>query len=556
MMDEDAASREPKTELDLAVHVGRWVAMAGEQVAGVGDTALAAERLGRRNRPRERLNVIYVEPKRGQSLALPEQLLKLRPIFLRQDQPIHLVGGAVRDVLMGREIKDLDFVVPSGAIPLAFKVANSLDLPAYILDRQRDAGRVVLADGETTLDFTSYRGSDLLSDLRFRDFTLNAMALPVAANTVASLIDPCDGQADLKAGIIRLTHPEAIADDPARALRAIRHAVDFGFALDQATREAIAVAGSQLRAISVERVRDELLKMLGSDAPEKALQALLALGLLPAVLPEVAAISAIPQTPPHFQFVLAHTASVLASLVQLEQVISNVQPPAESELTEARQVLAPYRKRLSDHLGRRLDGGLDGFQVLRLGALFHDVGKQATMSVEPDGRIRFLGHAEVGSQLAGQRLASLRLSRQVIRHVSAMVEGHMRPLLLATSPQLSRRAIFRFFTNTGGAGLDITILALADQLALVRNGKSGSQWRRLLDVVSQLQQHYFEHFTETVRPAAILDGREVMEILKIEPGPRVGDLLSQLLEAQASGEIESREDAVALVTKLAAEDKE
>ena len=220
------------------------------------------------------------------------------------------------------------------------------------------------------------------------------------------------------------------------------------------------------------------------------------------------------------------------------------------------RVLAPYRHRLGEHLGRRLDGGLDGLQVLRLGAVFHDVGKTETASVELDGRIRFLGHAEAGSRMASQRLAGLRLSREVIRHVSNMVEGHMRPLLLAQNPKLSRRAVFRFFRNTGGAGLDVTLLAMADQLSLERNGKNDAQWRQLLDVVSLLQQHYFEHYTETVRPSAILDGTEIMEILKIEPGPEVGYLLSQLLEAQAAGEVENREQAVALVTRLAVKDDE
>jgi putative nucleotidyltransferase with HDIG domain len=524
----------------------------GDQVAGVGDTAVAAERLGRRNRLRERLAVYFVEPEGGQPLSLPEQLIQLQSIFQSHDRPIHLVGGAVRDVLLGRSMKDLDFVVPGGAVRLAFRVANSLNLPAYVLDRERDAGRVVLPDGETTLDFTCYRGEDLLSDLRNRDFTINAIALPVAARTRASLIDPCDGLTDMKAGLIRQTHPAAIEDDPVRAMRAVRHAVDFDFTITDETCDAVRGAAALLDGVSIERVRDELLKMMRSRAPEKAFYLLEDLSLLPSVLPEIAALADIPQTPPHYESVLAHTGSVLRWISQVEELVTLEEPPAEQMLAEAHQCLAPYRQELVQHIGRRLDGGVSGRQVLRLGALFHDVGKAETMTVEANGRIRFLGHAEVGAVTAAKRLSDLRLSREVVRHEKALIAGHMRPLYLAQNPKLSRRAIFRFFRDCGSAGLDITLLALADHLAVYHSGQVEPQWRRLLDVVSKLHEHYFTRFNETVQPEALLDGRSLIEILSIEPGPEIGRLLGLLVEAQAAGEIETREQAITLIKALAA----
>jgi putative nucleotidyltransferase with HDIG domain len=552
-MDENTASQDRNTGQDLSDYAGRWVALAGEQVAGVGDTAVAAERLGRRNRLRERLSVYFVEPEGGQALDLPQQLHQLQPLFRRHDRPIHLVGGAVRDVLLGRQIKDLDFVVPEGAIGLAFKVANSLGLPAYILDRERDSGRVVLPDGETTLDFASYRGDDLLDDLRFRDFTINAMALPVAAQTQASLVDPCQGQIDLDARVIRFTHSSAIEADPVRTMRAARHSVDFEFAIEEATRDAVRKGATLLNTVSVERVRDELMKMMHAIAPANALRAMRDLALLPAVLPEVAALADVPQTPPHFEFALDHTISVMARLTQVEEMVVSDRPQSGANLAEAKQLLAPYRERLAEHLKRRLDGGANGKQVLRLAALLHDVGKSETMTVEPDGRIRFFGHAEVGASITRRRMAKLRQSREVTRQTATIVSGHMRPLLLAQNPKLSRRAIFRFFRDYESAGLDITLLAMADQLALSRTDDSDDHWRRLLEVVGQLHRHYFEHFDETVQPVAFLDGSDLMEILQIDPGPKVGQLLGRLLEAQAAGEVNDRAEAVALVTRLAAE---
>ena len=214
--------------------------------------------------------------------------------------------------MLGRQVKDLDFVVPYDAIRLAFKVADSLNLPAYILDRERDTGRVILADGVTTLDFARYRGADLLDDLRFRDFTINAMALPVAARSRASLIDPCQGQADLLAGLIRLTHPSALDDDPVRAMRAVRHATELGFAIDEEAQDAVRRSAAQLDSVSAERVRDEVLKMMQVDEPNKPVLTMRDLGLLDAVMPEVVALANVPQTPPHFESALAHTLRVMA----------------------------------------------------------------------------------------------------------------------------------------------------------------------------------------------------------------------------------------------------
>jgi putative nucleotidyltransferase with HDIG domain len=550
--DDKAAGQERGQEQDLSPYAGRWVAMAGEQVAGVGDTAVAAERLGRRNRLRERLAIYFVEPEGGELLALPKLMRQLQTVFRRHDQPIYLVGGAVRDALLGRRSKDLDFVVPDSAIPLAFKVADALKLPAYVLDRERDAGRVVLPDGKTTLDFSCYRGDGLLDDLRSRDFSINAMALPSAAQTRASLVDPCGGQADLEAGLIRLTHSRAIADDPVRAMRAIRHAADFGFALENSTRDAVRGSKDQLQSVSVERVRDELLKMMQGTAPARTIQMMHELDLLATVLPEVAALADVPQTPPHFESALPHTIRVLDRLAHLDGIFAADSPPSDPRLAEVYERLLPYSQPLADYLDRRLDGGLSGRQAIRLGALFHDIGKATTMTVEPDGRIRFFNHADAGADLAAKRLSILRLSREVIRQVRAIVDGHMRPLLLAQNKTLSKRATFRFFRDTGGAGLDITLLAMADQLALP-NGAGEAQWQNLLGVVGQLQANFFENFSETVQPQAILNGRELMETLQLEPGPKIGRLLVLLLEAQAAGEVSTREEAIALVTRLSGE---
>jgi putative nucleotidyltransferase with HDIG domain len=554
-MDSQSPIPNPKSEMDFSPYAGRWIALAGEQVAGVGHTAAEAMRLARRNRSRERFSLRFVEASGGELLALSPLLERLRPLLDKQEMPVYLVGGAVRDALLGRVSHDLDFLVPEGAIKLAFQVANRLNLPAYVLDQERDTGRVVLPDEGTMLDFARFRGESLESDLYDRDMTINAIALPAAAQTTASLIDPYSGQQDLAAGLLRPVHDASFANDPVRAMRAVRLAVSLGFQLTAEAEQAIMAAAPLLSEVSPERVRDELVKLLETAAPHEAVQLMEQFGLLAAVLPEVAALKEVAQSAPHHEPVLAHTVTVLRRLVAVETVVQEggtQQGEAAAdgnEMAEVGRTLTTYRAALQNHLARPVHGGLDGRLILRLGALFHDVGKARTQTIEANGRIRFLGHDSVGAKMAVEALERLRFSKEAIIHVERVVAGHMRPLLLAQAPEVSRRAVYRFFLTAQSAGLDIGLLSLADHLATHDGAGADGQWPRLLGVVQTLYQNFFEEYEETIQPRPFLNGLDIMDLLAIPPGPEVGRLLRLLEEAQAAGEISSKEAAVQLVTE-------
>lgn len=530
--------------LDRAAYAGRWVALTGDVVAGVGETPAEARRLAQRNRPKERFALQFVEPDGGDVLPLSPLLDRLRPFLHTQPQPVYLVGGAVRDALLGKPSHDLDFVLPAQAIRLAYKVGDYLQAPAYALDEERDTGRVVLAALETMLDFARFRGADLNADLRDRDFTINALALPATARTTAALIDPCGGLADLQARQLRLTHPGAIAHDPVRALRAVRLALTFDLTLTEETAAAVQTAVPLLATVSPERIRDELVKLLQTDAPHRALAQLHALGLLPALLPELAALADVAQSPPHHEPVLAHTGSVLRWLLLVEQALAGV----ETAVPHLTALLAPFAAPLQDHLARVEDGGVNGRLLLRLGGLFHDVGKAETETVDENGRIRFLGHDKVGAKMAARRLRQLALSNKAIDHVYAIVDNHMRPLLLAQTimPQgsLSRRTVFRFFRAAGTAGVDVLLLALADHLATYDGPGDADVWRAQQAVTATLLDHYFNRPAESVAPPPLVNGRDLMQALQLQPGPEIGRLLRLITEAQAAGELHTRDDAI------------
>ncbi|MCB8927070.1 MAG: HDIG domain-containing protein [Ardenticatenaceae bacterium] len=533
---------------DLSAYAGRWVALYGTQVTGVGETPDAALHMARHSRPKERFALRFVDDPSGELLPLSPLLEQLRPLLQTQSQPVYLVGGAVRDALLGRISHDLDFVVPANAIKLAFQVADALGVPAYVLDRERDTGRVMLPDAHTSLDFACFRGADLAADLRDRDLAINAMALPATATTTAGLIDPHGGQADLAAGQIRLIHERSLLDDPVRSLRAVRLAHSLGFALTPETETAVRAAAPHLNQISAERIRDELLKLLETAVPHHAVADLANLGLLAEILPDVMALATVEQSAPHHEPVFAHTLSVLRWLTVVEAAIEpqrTQKNSASSVLSAVKKILEPYAAQIQALWQEEVDGGVNGRMLLRLGALFHDVGKAQTQTIEEDGRIRFLGHEKAGADLTGQVLRRLSLSNEAIARVKKIVAGHMRPLHLANSGgKLSRRAVYRYFRETAVSGINIALLSLADHLATYEGTGPDAQWQALLQVVSDLCHHYFERHEETVAPPPLVDGRMLMDALTLQPGPEVGRLLRLIQEAQAAGELETAVAAI------------
>ena len=531
--------------IDLTPYAGLWVALVGNVVAGVGHTPDEAKRLAQHNRPKERPFLRFVETPGGEPLQLSPLLEDLRPFFFKLNQPVYLVGGAVRDAVRGVENHDLDFVVPQNAISLTFKIADKLGKPAYVLDRERDAGRVMLQDVQTMLDFTCFRGDDLHTDLADRDFTINAMALPATAVTTASIIDPFNGLADLAQKQIRLVQPDALEKDPIRALRAVRQGLSYDFQLTDDTKTAVTAAAPSLHKISNERMRDELIKLLETAVPDQAVQQMEALGLLPQLLPEVADLADIEQSPPHHEPVLAHTISVLRWLVAIETAVVDQQPVTIPELTTIQSQFAEFSDGLQKHLAREMGGGINGRLLLRLDGLFHDVGKKESQTVEPSGRIRFLGHDKVGADLAAARLRTLAFSNRAAKQVETAVANHMRPLQLAqTGKRPSRRAIYRYYRAAQETGLDVCLLSLADHLATFDGTGDETQWQNLITVVNELFRHYFEQYEETVAPEPLINGRDLIQTLKITAGPEIGRILRLVQEAQAAGELTTREEAL------------
>lgn len=500
--------------------------------------------------------------------------------------PVYIVGGVVRDLLLhcrdplndldvnDLDVNDLDVVVSRDANAVARRVADRLGWAYYPLDADRDVARLVFTAGPTPLvcDVAGMRGGDLETDLRARDFTVNAMALRWRRNCAAELIDLVGSRSDLEARILRRVTPWSLAEDPVRVLRGVRLAVQLGFAIEDATLAQMLRLGDALRLVSAERVRDELWKMLGLPEPDTALEMLREFRFLHAVLPEVAQMEDVAQSAPHDTDVYRHTlravrhAAALRNWLVGERVLDHT--AAGATLAAA---LTPYLGRLRQTLlevlaaERRLVDWLVWF------ALWHDVGKPATRSLEQisDGapRYRFLGHEEVGAGLAKQRMEALNFSRHETALLQAVVRMHMRPHHLHMAfreGSLSRRACYRFFRDASqsvygsathaNVGVATVLLALADYQAIFAESPP-PEWSTYVRHAVELIRFGLEPGgLEGVRKP-LVDGRLLMHYFKLEPGRQVGELLEQLREAQAAGEITTPEEGLALAAELLAENR-
>ncbi len=487
------------------------------------------------------------------TLIEPKTLLLLTEVnnlLAGQGIESYVVGGLVRDVLLRRDTADIDIAVDSDALEVARRVAGTLGGKYVPLDKVNRVGRVVLSDkGDPSakkqweLDFSTFSGS-IEQDLARRDFTIDAMAVSLSqlreGLSDVQLIDPSHGQCDLHQGVIRAASETAFESDGARLLRAVRLAAELGFKIDKKTESLIQRHSYLIASVSGERVRDELLRLLAVSGAEQLLSYVDKLGLLTAVFPELAKTKGIEQPKEHFWDVFEHSLKTVTAVDFLLR--RGAWEYASSEVLAA----VPWSTVLVQHFDQEVSYGSTRRILIKLAALLHDVAKPQTKTIEAGGRTRFLGHAKEGAAIAANILERLRFSVKEVKLVEALVTHHLRPVQMSQNELPTRRAIYRYFRDTADASIDILFLSLADHLATRGPYLDLSDWKEHAQVAEYVLSQRFQE-ESIVHPPKLVDGHDLINIFGMSPGPRIGEILEAVREAQASGEIASREAALTYI---------
>jgi poly(A) polymerase len=441
-------------------------------------------------------------------IPIPPEADELGALFAAAGHELHLVGGTVRDALMGRpdpephSVIDLDFATdarPEAVLELVTPIATATWTTGI------EFGTVGAQVGPRRCEITTFRadrydrvsrnpevayGDSLTDDLRRRDFTMNAMALSVTGDKAFS--DPFGGLVDLARGVLRTpgTPEESFADDPLRMLRAARFAATLGVSVAPEVQAAMTAMAEQLGRITAERVQAELAKLLLGDAPRRGLELLVDTGLADVVLPELPALRMASDEHGQHKDVYAHTLQVLDQAIGVEKAAG--EPP---DLT------------------------------LRWAALLHDIGKPATREFGPGGRVTFHHHEVVGKRLARKRLKDLHCSRQLVDDVSQLVFLHLR-FYGYRDGEWTDSAVRRYVVDAGPLLPRLHKLVRSD--CTTRNKRKAAALSAAYDTLEErIAALRAQEELDAIRPD--LDGNEIMAVLGIAPGPLVGRAYQHLL---------------------------
>ncbi len=492
------------------------------------------------------------------------------PILRRSLDPgAHLVGGALRDALMGRFSPDIDIAVPKDASAKknsarsnARRLAKALGGKSFPIDRKNSVYRVMTGDDlPVQIDISVFQGGGLAQDLDVRDFTANAMAYPLAAKfrirksehgiritgiKASGVIDPHGGRNDIKRRIIRITKREAFKNDPVRMVKVFRCAAELGWAVHPAALEAIRRDLNEISKTAPERIHDELLRLLEADGSAGQLLKMDRAGLLTVIFPELAGQRRCARSYYGKGGLLKHS---LATVDRMEYLLGSI-------------------KRLFPHLQRPLAPFAAQKGILKLAALLHDVAKPAKAR-RIKGRLRFFGHEKHGAKMAECMLKKLRFSRAHIRLVSRLTAHHLRPGNLAANTCISNKAVYRFFRELGPDGISLLLLCLADHTSYLSLPKVRSIENRIcqpplpipeggfpaggtgktlryLQVINRMLCLYLTE-TAKVVPERLINGNDVMRICKLPSGPEIGRILERVRAAQMDEKIATRKDAIEFI---------
>jgi tRNA nucleotidyltransferase/poly(A) polymerase len=455
--------------------------------------------------------------------------LTLQELAIAQSLDLWVVGGWVRDALLGRTSIDLDLIVSAKPEAYARAIARPLKGHAVVLDAEFGVVRVHAPEGRV-IDVARLQGESLESDLSRRDLTINALAVPLVqggqALATPEVCDPTGGLGDLERRICRAIHEDNLVADPVRLLRVVRIAAELDWAIDPETTGWLDEHRRRLLDTAFERVSVELGKILAVPRAYPWLERLFGLGLLEVLIPELALMARLP----------APTGTGLAGIAQALETARQ----AESLLGSLPDSLAPWRSEIAAALDAPIEGEWNRRALFKLASFLLSVGKPFCQTFLPDGSIAFQDDATEGAKRIEAIARRLKLSNRARDWLATLVREQYVPDRLALDPG-DPVALYRFFRTAGDATVPTLLLALA-QRRLAQGVREGA---RLETAAPAVLQAYFRPDRALTEPRRLLDGKRLMQELNLAPGKQVGILLEGILEEQLRGRVTSPEEAIA-----------
>ncbi|MBI5183736.1 MAG: CCA tRNA nucleotidyltransferase [Nitrospinae bacterium] len=450
---------------------------------------------------------------------------------------VYLVGGGLRDMIMEREGYDLDFAVDGDALIFGRKVADAIGEHYFPLDEERSTSRVIVKrdaiGGE--LDFSRLRGKGIEDDLRARDFTINSMAINLddifCGREEIPLIDPLKGLDDLERGCIRSADHTLLIQDPLRMIRAVRLSATLNLSIGEELREFIIMRSESILSISIERIRDELFKILSVDRPHSYINELKTLNLLTCIFPEIESMERIDEGLDHRYHLWQHSLNTLSCL---EVILLNLQ-----------RFFPDNYQEVGSHLSKETEYQIKRRELLKFTSLFHDIGRSFIRPFNPFEQVE--RDEDIGVELntkISKRIRLGGLSRKVVRKITL---SHMRPIKISRGKGVGEGDIYRYWRDTGEEGIETCILAIADAEAIRGADHTDNDPIDIMGLGRQMISYYFEVFSDKAKP--ILSGRDLIDKFGLIPGPLLGMILKKVEDAKGDGIITNREDALMFIKK-------
>lgn len=464
--------------------------------------------------------------------------------FKKYPQEVYLVGGYIRDLLLRRkkESPDYDFAVSGDCIKVSREIAHSLRMGFVVLDKEHGSTRIVYRKDNFScnFDFTDFRGKDIEDDLLHRDFTVNSLAINLkqikrSGNPLEILLDRHSGTKDIRSGTIRVVSSFSLPEDPLRILRAFSLSAVLGFKIEPKTRAEIKRHKNKITQSAFERIAEELFKILNSEAAFKTFRAMDEFRILDEIMPEIKIMRGVNQGPYHHLDVFGHS---FEALKQIEVLFSELK----------------RNKDLQGYLGAIVSGTHSRRALLKLGAFLHDIGKPDSKE-RVKGKTCFHGHERVGRNIARDISERLRLSTDERNALDKIIYWHLRPGYMADIDPLSRRAIYRFFRDTQNEAPAVLLLSIADQRSTRGPLTRGANRKHHEDVCLGLVKDFFRKAKEKRLPK-LINGHDLISRFKLESGPLIGKILSEIEEEQAVGIISTKPQAFSLAEKILKAKKE